>query len=344
VTATRPEGSEATLLDLVAVLARRWRLVVGLPLAAGVVAAIVSLLLPKRYTATTTFVPEVSSQRQLPAGLAGLAGQLGISLGGGGAATSPRFFADVLKSRALMEEVLLTRFPDPRTKAEGDSLPLLQLLRIKGRNPLDSLQKATRVFGDMVGARVDAQTNVVTLTVTTRFPELSAEAAAAFIKYLDEFNSQTRQSKGREQRRFVESRLAESNQQLQSAESRLKTFYEANRSWQQSPQLTFEEGRMRREVQVAQELYLTLSREYEKARIDEVNDTPGITVIDVAAVPQERSWPRRTLLVLMALVLGTLASLGWALGLEYFERLRRSDPAAYDRLIGMLPRLRRIDQ
>src|SRR5438132_8548828 len=52
-------------------------------------------------------------------------------------------------------------------------------------------------------------------------------------------------------------------------------------------------------VDIRQEVSLTLRREYETARIEEVNDTPVITVIDPPVPPHERSSPKRLLLVLM---------------------------------------------
>src|SRR5262249_30469962 len=53
---------EIDLLDLLIVLAKRKRLILGVTLASGVVAAIVSLLLPNRYTATTKILPPQQSQ------------------------------------------------------------------------------------------------------------------------------------------------------------------------------------------------------------------------------------------------------------------------------------------
>jgi len=141
--------------------------------------------------------------------------------------------------------------------------------------------------------------------------------ANAFVTYLNAFNTQYRQSQAREQRRFVEQRLADGANELRDAEENLRTFYERNRSWQQSPQLTFEEGRLRRQVEIRQELYLTLNREYETARMEEVNDTPVITVIDTATAPVKKSKPKRALLVGIALVLGGMVGAFWAAGAEY---------------------------
>src|SRR5436309_8186747 len=51
---------ETRPLELVNLLLCRRRLVVGLPLATALLAAVVSLLVPPTYTAITTFVPDMS--------------------------------------------------------------------------------------------------------------------------------------------------------------------------------------------------------------------------------------------------------------------------------------------
>lgn len=333
--ASPPE--EASLLDLIAVLIRRRRLILGSAAATAIAAVFLGLLLPAQYTSSTSFVPEVSSNRQLPAGIAGLAGQLGLSLSGG-ATTSPRFFVDVMLSRETMDRVLLTRFRDSESAVAADSAPLLLLLEVDGDNALDSLEQGREDLAERLSARVDAETGIITFDVTTWDRELSAAIANTFIVYLDEFNSQSRQSKAREQRTFIEGRLQQSAGELREAELQLKNFYEGNRTWQQSPQLTFLEGQLRRRVEVPQEVYLTLSREYEKSRIEEVNDTPAITVIERAVPVQERSAPRLKLYGVMALVLGGGVGVILALALEYLHRLRAVDSAAYARLVSLLPR------
>src|SRR5690242_8503542 len=110
--------SNESLLGLLNVLLRHWRIVVALPVLASVLFLIIALLLPPTYTARTTFVPDQGSMQSRVAGLAGLsslaglAGQLGVSFGGD-ASRSPRFYADVVQSREVLEKVLLTRFPNP---------------------------------------------------------------------------------------------------------------------------------------------------------------------------------------------------------------------------------------
>ena len=327
--ALEPRADEVGLLELVNVLLRRWRLVVGVPLGAVLLVAVLSLVIPPIYRATVSFVPESRSQARLPAGLSGLAGQLGISLDGD-ASRSPRFYKEVVTSREIVERVLLDRYPDPRSHGTpADSTTLLEILKVSGSGFAARLDKGTRRLRKLVSTRVDDQTSIVEVRVDARYPELAAEVANRFIYYLNEFNAKTRQSQARERRRFAEERVASAEQELRRAEGELRDFYQRNRSWQQSAELVFEEGRLRRQVAVAQEVYLTLRREYETARIEEVNDVPVITVIDPAVPPQRRSGPSRLLLLALAVLLGGVVAVFGALGGEYVQRMERTDGGEY---------------
>ncbi len=324
---------EISLLEILNVLLKRWRTVIGLPVTTSLVVLGISFLVQPTYTATTSFVPEVRSQGRVPAGLAGIAGQFGINLGAE-ASQSPMFYADVAKSREILDRLLLARYADPlATRDPDDSTTLLSILRPGGRSDADSLERGAKKLAGRVSVGVDAQTNIVTVKVELPSPDLAAAVANRLVAYLNDFNAQTRQSQARERRKFTEQRVAAGEQDLREAEEGLKRFYQANRSWQQSPQLAFEECRLRRQVELRQELYVTLRREYETARIEEVNDTPVITVIDAAVAPQRKSSPKRRLWAFVAFALGGVFGVFWAFGAEYVERARRDQDELYRDLV-----------
>src|ERR1700741_3498799 len=69
-----PEATaDISLLDLLIVLARRWRALLAGTAAAAVLAGIISLLLPNRFTATTVILPP----QQNTSSTVALLGQLG---------------------------------------------------------------------------------------------------------------------------------------------------------------------------------------------------------------------------------------------------------------------------
>jgi len=204
----------------------------------------------------------------------------------------------------------------------------------------DSVHRGVKKLNKRLSVSVDNQTNIVRVGVDARWPALAASVANRLVEYLNQFNTQTRQSQARERRKFTEQRVADLGDQLREAEVAVKTFYEHNRGWQESPNLVFAEAQLRRQVQVSQEMYLTLRREYETARIEEVNDTPVITVIDPAVPPQERA-PRAAVWTILALVLGGVTGITWAFGAAYLDRVRREQEPEYREFNGLLERMRR---
>ena len=277
------------------VLNRLWagrRAIFGGAVAAAVLALAASFVLPRAYTASASFVPEQTQRTNLPAGLAGLAGQFGFASGSGGS-QSPEFYARLLSTRALRAALVASPIAG-RTLIEYYGV---------GGHP-DSVDRAVRRLAADYSVSVDRITQVVRLDVELRTPALAAAVAQRFLSAVDQFNSDIRRTLAGERRRFIENRVREAGEQLQGAENRLRDFLVANRSQEFSPRLQFDRGRLERRVTVAQDLYLSLQRDLQQASIDEVNDTPVISVIDPPVLPYRPSRPNRPVMVLMAAFLG----------------------------------------
>ncbi len=173
-------------------------------------------------------------------------------------------------------------------------------------------------------------------------PALAAGIADEFVHRLLLFNRDSRQSQAKSRRVFTESRVHEAEGALTEAEAALRGFYERNRSFDKSPALRFEEGRLRRQLDIRQDLYLSLSRELELARIREADESPVLTVIEPALVPTRKSAPNRsrTLIGVAVVMLGLTAS--WAVFYELQREQLQAVAATFRRRVGpLLPRLRR---
>jgi hypothetical protein len=92
---------------------RRWPLVLACALLLGAVTAVVVWLVPPRYTAVTTFVPEAPKENALTSSLGGLASQFGLAAEMSNP-YSADFIARVLQSRYVGEAILRTDFDGRR--------------------------------------------------------------------------------------------------------------------------------------------------------------------------------------------------------------------------------------
>ena len=336
-----PPSSDISLFELMTPLVRRWKLVAGTALACALTTLGLLLLQPPTYTASTTFTPENTSSTGLLSslvGLAGLAGQLGLG-SSSSSSVSPDFFVKLAHSDEVLRSTLLKGFRDP--DSAGVERPLLQLLRVKGRSPEERIQRGVLALRKLTDASSDKTTGIVTLRVKLQDPELAADVAKYLVQLLNRFNLESRQSQSREQRRFSGERLAVAEQELRTAEQAQLAFLQRNRQYLDSPLLAFEYNRLNRQVQLRQEVYQTLVKAHEEARIAEVRDTPVLTVIDSAVAPVRPSGPRRLLGTTVALIFGA----GLGLALAYLSaaraRVRRAPTPDYLEFRAALEEVRR---
>jgi tyrosine-protein kinase Etk/Wzc len=92
------------------------------------------------------------------------------------------------------------------------------------------------------------------------------------------------------------------------------------------PELALEYVRKEREVKYHEVLFGLIAKQYESARLDEAREAPVLQVVDRAVVPDRKSGPPRTLIMLASCLFGALAGAGWIIGKDFVEKLRL-DPA-----------------
>jgi len=76
----------------------------------------------------------------------------------------------------------------------------------------------------------------------------------------------------------------------------------------QLPQLGVRWANLYRNVRIHETVFDLLSQEYETARIEEVKSIPTVSVIDVPGLPEKKSGPHRTLIVLISTLLSVIAT------------------------------------
>lgn len=312
----------------------RWRLVAAITVVSILAAVAASFIIPPVYRARASFVANSSNASKLPgggsasSGVGGLISQLGGSLGGD-PSESPNFYIQLFQSRELLTRIALSRFPNPRTDAPNDSAALIDLFNIKKDDQRLKMELALKRLTKTIKSGFDVKTNLVSLTVDLQWPELAAQVANRLVEETSKFNRETRVSRAKAKREFLESRHGSAQMQLRVAEERQRFFYEQNRGLLTSPSLKADEARIRREVELASDLFLNLQRQLEIARLDEINDAALITVIDSAIAPRKAQWPRYGSLLFTAAAVGLMLGLLVAGSLAVLADWRARNPESW---------------
>ena len=104
----------------------------------------------------------------------------------------------------------------------------------------------------------------------------------AFESIID-YSNEVTNTKGKEKRGFIESRLSEVRIDLENAENKMLLFLEKNKNLD-SPSLILQSDRLKRNIMLHNQLYLSLSDQLELAKIDEKDNTSPIFLLDNATL------------------------------------------------------------
>ncbi|MFZ1683003.1 MAG: Wzz/FepE/Etk N-terminal domain-containing protein [Candidatus Zixiibacteriota bacterium] len=263
---------------------------------------VICLLIPNKYTSTAALLPttnndQISDLKELAAGTLG---DLGLGSLKQVSDQSSALYPQILSSRTISEAILKRSY-----KYDDDGAQKSITLSEYVEQPNIDLELTA--LSELVGIWQDRKTGMVYLSVTTTYPELSANIVHAYLDELNDYNVNKRQSKARANQQFMARRLDEIKHELAQAEDSLLAFKEQNRNFDNSadPELQLELQRRERLAMVKSEEFGFLTKQHELARIDAVKDIPVVNVLDSGSVPIMKSWPRRSIYLLGAL-LGSL--------------------------------------
>jgi len=202
-----PADDEVSLLDLLIVLAKHKRLVLGLPAAAAVVSAAISLLLPNIYTGTTKVLPpqQTQSTSAVLAQLGSLAGLAGGAVAAG--LKNPNdLYVGMLKSRTVADNLIqrfdLNKLYDKKYPSETRK----------------QLEKETTIVAGKDG--------IITIEVEDRDPKRAADLANAYVDELFKLTTVLAVTEASQRRLFFERQLDLARVNLVKAETEARKALE----------------------------------------------------------------------------------------------------------------------
>lgn len=206
VTAPQETEDEISLLDLLIVLAKHKRLLLGLPAAFATLALAYGLLAKPVFEAKTTLLPpqqQQSSAASMLASLGGLAGGAGAALG----IKNPNdLYVAMLKSQFVADR-LVERF---NLKALYDAKTMTDARKM--------LEVSSKISSGKEG--------LISVAVEDHSPELAAQIANAYVEELRGLSKTLAVTEAGQRRLFFENQLNKAKQDLANAEIALKQIQE----------------------------------------------------------------------------------------------------------------------
>ncbi len=297
--ATGRRTDDIDLSRIMATLRRDSRRLIAFVISVTAAALVYALLAPPYFTSTATLYPAAPIDDSPFGQFRGIASDLGLASGG----HQPDIrIPDVLKSHRLRKRTVEAMW---KTRHHPHPVDLMTYWGWADRDRTSATDKATRRLDRLIHVS-ESTTGLIQVSVDMPEPALAKDIVAFLIESAQSYIHEEYRSSASLNRSFIEERLAETRGELREAEDSLKLFLDANRRIVDSPTLQLEYDRLVREVEVCQEVFITLRQQNEVAKIAEVRETPAINLLDPPGIPPRRSRPKRLLIVTLSL-LGSLA-------------------------------------
>jgi uncharacterized protein involved in exopolysaccharide biosynthesis len=231
------------ILDLLVIVFENAKLLILLPLAAGITALGISYLIPVSYTAVTRILPPQPQQ----SAMAILASQLGTLSALGGAAGLN------LKNPADLHVALLRS----RTVADGiiDRFDLTRLYEVDFREDARRALHATTSI-------TSAKDGLITIEVEDQDAKRAADIANAYVAELFKLNGHLAISEAQQRRLFFEKELEKANNNLKTVQRALGKVGVTENLIKASPETVVGEVARLRAMVTAQEIRVSTMKSY----------------------------------------------------------------------------------
>ena len=299
------------------------------------------------FTASTTIVP-VTEGESGGSSISGLASLAGINLGGAGSSggeISPQLYPEITSSVPFRLELLKTKIK----VSDSDSLVTYQhyfeelyspelfgILKkytiglpglliealtdsdeelMKERN--NGLIKMTKEQFDLIeqleeqlSLNVNDIEGFVSLSITMPEPEASAQMTLRAQELLQEYALQFKTQKSKEQLAYLEERFEENEKDFEDKKLKLALFQDRNNNINSAVART-KLLQLQSEYDLAFTVYSELAKQLETQRLQVKKDTPIFTILKPVTIPNEKSGPKRSLILIGFTFFGFIVSLGY---------------------------------
>jgi len=322
-----------SLVGLIRMLLAHWKVIVVLPLLAGVAALGITYLMKPTFTARTSFIPPQQSQSSAASALASLGSAIpGLAAGASNLRTPADQYLALTQSVSVQDRII-------------DAHKLIEVYEVRFRaDARIALEQSSRIS---LGRR----DGIITVEVDDKSPQRAAQIANSYVEELRRLSSRLVLSEAQQRRVFFERELNQARERFKAAQSALQASGFNAGSLRAEPraiadgyaklkaETTAAEARLQalrgsltdaapevtqqtaalsslrsqlaqmeraeapsaatdylgkyREFKYQEMLLELLSRQFEVARLDEAREGALIQVIDVATPPEKKSRPKR---------------------------------------------------
>jgi len=346
-------------IDIIAVLSKIWnrkKFILKTIAVFGVIGVLVAVSTPNQYTASSMFTPNYGGGSSGSSGLKGLASLAGINLGSGGQTSkeiSPMLYGKILESVTFKQQLLeapLKNLGDVKTLRayfeENTSTSVLGTVKeytiglpgkIIGLFKEDAKES---VFETVVGVAsvskedmgfykaidgmltlsINDKDGFIEMIAKSENPQVAAQIAKNGELILQNQIIEIQTKSSLELLSYLEEQYAEKRDLLTKTQDRLSNFKDRNLNISSSS-FSNVQSRLETELQTVTAVFQNVVTQFEQVKLQVTKDTPVFSIIKPVVFPNEKSEPKRSLILIIWLFLGAVLSIGFVLAKEPVQNI-----------------------
>ena len=282
---------------------------------------IYSLLATPYFQSTISLYPagEIAETSSIFGGnLKGVAESFGI----GGLGSAPTYnIPDIINSRRLKKDIVLklwtnSLYPDGANLIKYWEIDKptwfepgkwISKLLPSGGFSADPHQQYIEAAIEKLSELVSLDEKVsglITVSVLMEDAGLSADIANYIADFVKDFISVEQHREAVKNKSFIYDQRMQAKEELELSEEELTEFRKQHPIALDTPDLQLARGRLLRNVEENQAVYITLRQQYEMAKIEEAKENLLVNILDSAEPAVDKSKPKRKLIVFLTLMFG----------------------------------------
>ncbi len=323
-------------IDLLSIVKVLWKakkiyaITCGVALVLGI---IVSFSIPKTYKAEVVLAPEMSNSMGISGSLSEIASTVGINIGNSGPnvdAIYPDLYPEIVQTVPFLTSMFDTKVSSKDQSIKNITLysylkdnqkhPWWVAIKVAISNIFKKNDKITAEAGkkvnnfilskeqdeiaqaikDLISCKVDKKTSIITITVTTQDPLISALLADTVRKKIQQYIIDYRTQKARNDLDYVQKLCTEAKAQYAKAQQRYSSYSDANENVILVSYKAKQEE-MENEMQLRYNIYNQCAQQLQMAKAKVQERTPAFTILQPATVPLKKDGPKRVTTIIVCI-------------------------------------------
>lgn len=317
---------EINLIDILKKIYNSRKHIFYVSIAFSIIGVIVAILSPVTYKSSTTFIPQ--SQESTSSSLSGVASLVGINLGSqkiGGeipftmypeVADSPKFKRLILESTIdEKNKISLKSFITNHYKlkeSEKNNQPSIFVSEFE--------ENCFKILSNIISVNVNDKDGFVSISSSMPVAEYSAILANTAKQILQKIIIEYKIESAKQNLKFIENQLFEKKIEFDKIQAKLSYFKDSNLNLVNSSILD-QQDKIEAEAEIINAVVTELSKQVEQAKLQVTKDTPVFSTIKEAVVPNQRTSPQRTKLVITFTIIGIFISTIYFVNKDFVSKI-----------------------